>query len=82
MGLKIENSSQTHPLNGQIGHPVLLLITHPVGVLGRHGVRTDVLDVRDEQVAVLSPPDGGRVNVAHDEPEEVAASAALINNYY
>ena len=54
----------------------LFLPTHPVGVLGRHRVRPDVLHVRDEEVAVLCPADGGGVNVADDEAEEVAAVLA------
>ena len=65
-----------------MGHPLYysFSLTHPVGILGRHRVRPDVLDVRDEEVAILRPADGGGVDVAHDEAEEVAASAALISN--
>ena len=66
--------SLTHSLN-----PHTHSLTHPVGVLGRHGVRPDVLHVGDEQVAVLGPADGRGVDVAHDEAEEVAAGTALIN---
>ena len=50
-------------------------LTHPVGVLGHHGVGSDVLDVGDEQVAVLRPPHRRGVHVPHDEPEEVASAA-------
>ena len=42
-----------------------------VSVLARHRVRSDVLDVRDQQVAVLGPADRGRVDVLHHEPEHV-----------
>ena len=42
-----------------------------VSVLARHRVRSDVLDVRDQQVAVLGPANRGRVDVLHHEPEHV-----------
>ena len=42
-----------------------------VSVLARHRVRSDVLDVRDQQVAVLWPANRGGVDVLHHEPEHV-----------
>ena len=42
-----------------------------VSVLRSHGVRSDVLNVSDQKIAVVRAAHGGGVDVLHHEPEEV-----------
>jgi len=42
-----------------------------VGVLGRHGLRAHVLDVPNDEVAVVCPSHAGRVHAFHHQSENV-----------